>query len=57
VRRTGLLPCLWFHMLRQYTVGVQRPQALLLVPLGSIAGNLVPARNSIRGWAGCAPWG
>ncbi len=27
----GLLPCLWFQVLRQYTVGMQRPQALLLV--------------------------
>ncbi|MGI5223159.1 MATE family efflux transporter [Nocardia sp. CA-290969] len=48
----GLLPCLWFQVLRQYTVGMQRPQALLLVTLGSIAVNLVLALSLIHGWAG-----
>lgn len=48
----GLLPCLWFQVLRQYTVGMQRPQALLLVTLGSIAVNLVLALALIHGWAG-----
>lgn len=48
----GLLPCLWFQVLRQYTVGMQRPQALLLVTLGSVALNLVLALTFIHGWAG-----
>ncbi|MGW5384831.1 MATE family efflux transporter [Nocardia sp. NPDC003963] len=47
----GLLPCLWFQVLRQYTVGMQRPQALLAVTLGSIAVNLVLAMALIHGWA------
>lgn len=48
----GLLPCLWFQVLRQYSVGMQRPQALLLVTLGSVALNLVLALTFIHGWAG-----
>ncbi|MGW4531169.1 MATE family efflux transporter [Nocardia sp. NPDC004340] len=48
----GLVPCLWFQVLRQYTVGMQRPQALLLVTLGSVALNLVLALTFMHGWAG-----
>lgn len=48
----GLLPCLWFHVLRQYTVGMQRPQSLLLVTLGSVGMNLVLALTFMHGWAG-----
>lgn len=48
----GLVPCLWFQVLRQYTVGMQRPQALLLVTLGSVALNLMLALAFIHGWAG-----
>jgi len=48
----GLLPCLWFQVLRQYTVGMQRPQALLVVTLGSVAVNAVVALTLIHGWAG-----
>ncbi|MGW5455047.1 MATE family efflux transporter [Nocardia sp. NPDC003979] len=48
----GLLPCLWFQVLRQYTVGMQRPQALLMVTLGSVVLNLVLALAFIHGWAG-----
>lgn len=48
----GLLPCLWFQVLRQYTVGMQRPQALLAVTLGSIVVNLVLTMALIHGWAG-----
>lgn len=48
----GLLPCLWFQVLRQYTVGMQRPQALLTVTLGSIVLNLVLALTFMHGWAG-----
>ncbi|MFJ9365114.1 MATE family efflux transporter [Nocardia sp. NPDC101769] len=48
----GLVPCLWFQVLRQYTVGMQRPQALLLVTLGSVVLNLGLALAFIHGWAG-----
>ncbi|WP_067697849.1 MATE family efflux transporter [Nocardia jejuensis] len=48
----GLVPCLWFQVLRQYTVGMQRPQALLLVTLGSVALNVVLALGFMHGWAG-----
>jgi MATE family multidrug resistance protein len=45
----GLLPCLWFQALRQYSVGLQRPQALLTVTLGSVALNLVLALGLMNG--------
>ncbi|GAB4589001.1 MATE family efflux transporter [Nocardia sp. IFM 10818] len=48
----GLLPCLWFQVLRQYTVGMQRPQALLMVTLGSVALNLVLALAFMHGRLG-----
>ncbi|MEU7763905.1 MATE family efflux transporter [Nocardia sp. NPDC049190] len=48
----GLLPCLWFQALRQYTVGMQRPQALLWVTLGSVVLNLLLALGFIHGRAG-----
>lgn len=35
----GLLPCLWFQAVRQFTVGMQRPQALLQITTASIAVN------------------
>jgi MATE family multidrug resistance protein len=35
----GLLPCLWFQAIRQVTVGMRRPQALLKITLASVAGN------------------
>ena len=35
----GLLPCLWFQAVRQFTVGMRRPQALLRITLVSIAVN------------------
>lgn len=35
----GLIPCLWFQVLRQTTVGLQRPLQLLWVTLGSVALN------------------
>ncbi|MET8658600.1 MATE family efflux transporter [Streptomyces griseus] len=35
----GLLPCLWFQAIRQFTVGMRRPQALLRITLVSIAVN------------------
>ncbi|MGP3989800.1 MATE family efflux transporter [Streptomyces sp. 3N207] len=35
----GLLPCLWFQSLRQFTVGMRRPQALLQITIASVAVN------------------
>ncbi|MFF4947993.1 MATE family efflux transporter [Streptomyces chattanoogensis] len=35
----GLLPCLWFQAIRQFTVGMRRPQALLRITLASIVVN------------------
>ncbi|MEU2545501.1 MATE family efflux transporter [Streptomyces roseolus] len=35
----GLVPCLWFQAIRQFTVGMRRPQALLRITLASIAVN------------------
>lgn len=35
----GLLPCLWFQAVRQFTVGMRRPQALLQITVASIAVN------------------
>ncbi|MGW6013113.1 MATE family efflux transporter [Streptomyces sp. NPDC055210] len=35
----GLLPCLWFQAVRQFTVGMRRPQALLRITLVSIGVN------------------
>ncbi|MGV9790758.1 MATE family efflux transporter [Streptomyces sp. NPDC003435] len=35
----GLLPCLWFQAIRQFTVGMRRPQTLLRITLASIAVN------------------
>ncbi|AUY48484.1 MATE family efflux transporter [Streptomyces sp. CB01881] len=35
----GLVPCLWFQAVRQFTVGMRRPQALLQITLASVAVN------------------
>ncbi|MFJ9690897.1 MATE family efflux transporter [Kitasatospora sp. NPDC101183] len=35
----GLLPCLWFQAIRQFTVGMRRPQALLRITVASVAVN------------------
>ncbi|EDY49556.1 efflux protein [Streptomyces clavuligerus] len=35
----GLLPCLWFQALRQFTVGMRRPQALIHIAVTSVAVN------------------
>ena len=37
----GLIPCLWFQVARQFTVGLSKPQALLLITLVSIVINVV----------------
>lgn len=36
----GLVPCLWFQAVRQFTVGMRRPQALLRITLASVAVNI-----------------
>ncbi|MGW7368518.1 MATE family efflux transporter, partial [Streptomyces sp. NPDC054841] len=35
----GLLPCLWFQAVRQFTVGMRRPQALVQITIASVAVN------------------
>ena len=35
----GLLPCLWFNALRQYTVGMRRPRALVWITVVCIVVN------------------
>ncbi|MFD0343313.1 MATE family efflux transporter [Streptomyces sp. NPDC127117] len=35
----GLLPCLWFQVIRQFTVGMRRPQALLQITIASVVVN------------------
>jgi MATE family multidrug resistance protein len=35
----GLLPCLWFNALRQYTVGMRRPRALVWITVVCIVAN------------------
>jgi multidrug resistance protein, MATE family len=36
----GLVPCLWFQVLRQYTVGMRRPKALVWITVASIVVNV-----------------
>ncbi|WLP89294.1 MATE family efflux transporter [Gordonia sp. NB41Y] len=36
----GLLPCLWFQVIRQFTVGMRRPKALLLITVVSLLINI-----------------
>ncbi|MDT0346951.1 MATE family efflux transporter [Streptomyces litchfieldiae] len=45
----GLVPCLWFQAIRQFTVGMRRPQALLRITLASIAVNAALNAALIRG--------
>ncbi|MEU3290254.1 MATE family efflux transporter [Streptomyces longwoodensis] len=45
----GLIPCLWFQAIRQFTVGMRRPQALLQITLASIAVNAVLNWGLIHG--------
>ncbi|MEU0386143.1 MATE family efflux transporter [Streptomyces chartreusis] len=35
----GLVPCLWFQAIRQFSVGMRRPQALLQITIASVAVN------------------
>jgi len=44
----GLLPCLWFQALRQYTVGMRRPRALVWITVVSIVANV--SLNAVLGF-------
>jgi len=44
----GLLPCLWFNALRQYTVGMRRPRALVSITVVCIVVNA--ALNAALGY-------
>ena len=44
----GLLPCLWFNALRQYTVGMRRPRALVWITVACIVVNA--ALNAALGY-------
>lgn len=44
----GLVPCLWFQALRQYTVGMRRPRALVWITSVSIGVNV--ALNALLGF-------
>jgi MATE family, multidrug efflux pump len=48
----GLVPSLWFQVIRQYTVGMRRPKALLLITLFSVAINVALNWTLIHGAAG-----
>lgn len=48
----GLLPCLWFQVIRQYTVGMRRPTALVWITAGSVAVNAALNWALIHGLAG-----
>jgi MATE family multidrug resistance protein len=36
----GLVPCLWFQVIRQFTVGMRRPKALLVITILSVLFNI-----------------
>lgn len=46
----GLLPCLWFQVIRQYTVGMQRPRGMLWITIASVALNAALNLAFIHGW-------
>ncbi|MEV0642027.1 MATE family efflux transporter [Streptomyces sp. NPDC050619] len=45
----GLIPCLWFQAIRQFTVGMRRPQALLQITIASVAVNVALNWGLIHG--------
>ncbi|MGW1271559.1 MATE family efflux transporter [Streptomyces sp. NPDC002491] len=45
----GLVPCLWFQSIRQFTVGMRRPQALLQITIASVAVNAALNWSLIHG--------
>ncbi len=46
----GLLPVLWFQVLRQYAIGMGRPQSVLAITLSSIALNVGLGSALVQGW-------
>jgi MATE family multidrug resistance protein len=46
----GLLPVLWFQVLRQYAIGMGRPQSVLTITLCSIALNVALGSALASGW-------
>lgn len=46
----GLVPCLWFQVIRQYTVGMQRPRGMLWITIASVALNAALNLAFIHGW-------
>ncbi|MER7676975.1 MATE family efflux transporter [Streptomyces sp. NPDC096934] len=48
----GLVPCLWFQAVRQFTVGMRRPQALLRITLASVAVNAALNWAFVHGTSG-----
>ncbi|MEW5809747.1 MAG: MATE family efflux transporter [Actinomycetota bacterium] len=48
----GLIPCLWFQLIRQFTVGMRRPKALLVITLLSVVVNAALNWAFIYGVAG-----
>ncbi|MFC3849260.1 MATE family efflux transporter [Corynebacterium hansenii] len=46
----GLLPCLWFQVIRQFTVGMRRPRGMLGITVASIAVNAALNLALIHGW-------
>lgn len=48
----GLVPCLWFQVIRQYTVGMRRPKALVWITVASIGVNAGLNWAFIHGLAG-----
>ncbi|MFJ4655290.1 MATE family efflux transporter [Nocardia sp. NPDC088792] len=48
----GLVPSLWFLVLRQYLVGRQRPRKLMLVALAAVPLNAGLGLMFIHGWGG-----
>lgn len=48
----GLVPCLWFQAIRQFTVGMRRPKALAWITVGSIGVNAALNWGFIHGTGG-----
>jgi MATE family multidrug resistance protein len=48
----GLVPCLWFQVVRQFAVGMRRPKALLWITITSIAVNAALNWAFIHGTGG-----
>lgn len=46
----GLVPCLWFQAIRQFTIGLEHAKALLGITIGSVLVNLVLDLALAHGW-------